>query len=157
MKLKERVSGKSMFSHRKFDVRKMRADGWTFVETLIVMSIVLVLTSSVGASAIKQIDKAKVVSAKSQVEIICMGLDSYYMDIGRYPSVETGFAELFSNISNEENWNGPYVTKQISKDPWGSEYYYSTPGPDKLPYAVVSYGKDLMEGGTGYDADITSY
>jgi hypothetical protein len=37
-------------------------EGWTFIETLIVMAIVLILTAAVGFSAIKQIDKAKVVT-----------------------------------------------------------------------------------------------
>ena len=40
---------------------KKREEGWTFIETLIVIAIVLILTASVGFSAVKYIDKAKVV------------------------------------------------------------------------------------------------
>ena len=60
-------------------------EGWTFMETLVVMAIVLVLTASVGFSSIKQIDKARVVTARTQIESFCVALDSFYMDTGRYP------------------------------------------------------------------------
>ena len=56
-------------------------DGWTFVETLIVMAIVLVMTASVGFSSIKQLDKARVVTAKSQIDAFGIALESYYMEI----------------------------------------------------------------------------
>ena len=36
--------------------------------TLIVIAIVLILTASVGFSAVKYIDKAKVVTARTQIE-----------------------------------------------------------------------------------------
>ena len=51
-------------------------EGWSFVETLIVMAIVLILTAAVGFSAIKQIEKARVVTTKTQIETFCLALDS---------------------------------------------------------------------------------
>ena len=53
---------------------KFLLDGWTFVETMVVMAIVLVLTASVGFSSIKQLDKAKVVTAKTQIELFSVAL-----------------------------------------------------------------------------------
>lgn len=52
-------------------------EGWSFVETLIVMAIVLILTAAVGFSAIKQVEKARVVTARSQIETFSLALDSY--------------------------------------------------------------------------------
>lgn len=72
-------------------------EGWSFVETLIVMAIVLILTAAVGFSAIKQVEKARVVTARSQIETFSLALDSYYMDVGSYPTSEQGLAALLKN------------------------------------------------------------
>lgn len=132
-------------------------DGWTFVETLVVMAIVLVMTASVGFSSIKQIDKAKVVTARTQIETFCIALESYYLDVGEYPSEDDGLSCLWDKSScPSEKWNGPYVSKPIPKDPWGGEYHYLSPGRNDLAWTIISYGKDSVEGGEGFDSDISS-
>lgn len=136
------------------------SEGWTFVETLIVMAIVLILTAAVGFSATKQLDKAKIVTARSQLETFSLALDSYYMDVGDYPSQEDGLDALWqkpSSANDENGWDGPYLSKAVPKDPWGNEYTYVVPGENGLPYGICSYGKDGMEGGEGNDADIKSW
>lgn len=134
------------------------SEGWTFVETLIVMAIVLILTASVGFSSIKQLNKARIVTAKSQIETFCLALDSYYMDVGDYPLQDDGLSALWTKpTTNSDGWNGPYLSKPVPKDPWGNDYYYVIPGENGLPYGVCSFGKDGMEGGEGNEADIKSW
>lgn len=135
-------------------------DGWTFMETLIVIAIVLILTSSVGFMAIKYLDKARIATARSQIDSFCVALESYYIDNGRYPSEEQGLTALWSKpgiepVSNK--WNGPYMYKEIPKDPWGNGYIYTVPGPDGLPFELISLGADAKMGGEGNDADIFSW
>ncbi len=133
---------------------KAQSEGWTFIETLIVMSIVMILSVSVGFSSVKQIDKAKRVSAKSQIESFALALEAYYMDVGSYPSMEEGLEAL--RKSDDESWMGPYIAKPVPEDPWGNEYVYSVPGKEGLPFEVLSFGKDGVEGGAGNDQDISS-
>lgn len=143
-----------------FKVSKKLSEGWTFMETLIVMAIVLILTASVGFSAIKQLDKARIVTVKSQLESFSLALDSYYMDNGFYPSVEQGLNALWQKPESSpeaNNWNGPYISKPVAKDPWGNDYIYIVPGTNGLPYGIASYGKDGTEGGEGNDQDITTW
>ncbi|MBP5251018.1 MAG: type II secretion system major pseudopilin GspG [Treponema sp.] len=133
--------------------------GWTFIETLIVMAIVLVLTVSVGFSASKQLDKAKVVSAQSQISTFCLALDSYYLDNGFYPSESQGLEALWEKPSGSpfpKNWNGPYVSKKITSDPWGNSFLYRTGGRNGNSFSVISLGRNGTEGGEGYDKDISS-
>lgn len=140
--------------------KKKYNEGWSFIETLIVMAIILILTAAVGLSAIKQIDKAKVVTAKSQIETFSLALDSYYMDNGFYPSSEQGLSVLWEKPTSSPEplfWNGPYISKSLPKDPWGNDYKYIIPGENNLPYGIISYGKDGTEGGEGNDADISSW
>lgn len=134
-------------------------EGWTFIETLIVMAIVLILTASVGFSAVKQIDKARIVTARSQIETFCLALDSYYIDMGEYPSMQQGLDALWTKpdgIKKGFTWNGPYISKPVPADPWGNDYVYKQPGDNGYPFEVFSCGKDGLEGGDGNDADISS-
>jgi general secretion pathway protein G len=139
---------------------KRNDGGWTFMETIIVISIVLILTSSVGYMAIRYIDRARVASARSQIDSFSVALESYYIDCGRYPSAEQGLAALWAKPTLEpvsDGWNGPYLYKDVPNDPWGNVYEYVTPGPNGLPYGVRSYGADGREGGENNDGDIYSW
>ena len=134
--------------------------GWTFMETLIVIAIIMVLTASVGFMATGSLEKARGAAARTQVDSFCVALEAYYIDCGRYPTVEQGLAALRKKPEIEPvsaGWNGPYMYKDAPKDPWGNEYEYLEPGPDANPYGIRSFGADGNEGGEGKDADITSW
>jgi len=134
-------------------------EGWTFIETIIVLGIILILTSTVGFMAVRYLDKAKVVAARSQIESFALALDSYKLDCGEYPTEEQGLAALYTKPGTGESdgWSGPYTAKKIPQDPWNHDYAYRVPGPDNLPYAIVCYGADGAEGGDDKAADIASY
>jgi general secretion pathway protein G len=143
---------------RKINLRSN--DGWTFMETLIAIAIILVLTSSVGFVAIHNLDKAKTATAKTQIDSLSVALESYYIDCSRYPTTEQGLAALWQKPTSEPVspfWNGPYLLKAVPKDPWGNDYEYKVPGQNGLPYSIRSFGSDGREGGEGKDADITSW
>lgn len=134
--------------------------GWTFVETLIVIAIILVLTSTVGFMAFRHLGTARVAAARSQIESLGLALNSYMLDTDRYPSEGQGLQALWMQPNLEpvpDNWNGPYLTSELPSDPWGNKYEYRVPGPNGLPFAIVSYGADGLQGGEGSDADISSW
>ncbi len=135
-------------------------EGWTFMETLIVIAIVLVLTASVGFVAVNSLDNARRASAQSQIDSFCIALEAYYIDCGSYPSEEQGLSALRTKPVIEPvsaRWNGPYLYKNIPEDPWGNPYLYTIPGRDGDHYGIVSYGADGKEGGEEKDADIASW
>ena len=52
----------------KLWIKKLKQDdGWTFIETIIGIAIVLLLTTGVGVVAVKQMGKAQVTAATSQI------------------------------------------------------------------------------------------
>jgi len=135
-------------------------EGWTFMETIIVIAIVLILTSVVGFTGIQYLDRARAATARSQIDSFSLALESYYIDCGRYPTEEQGLQALWQKPVIEPvspNWSGPYVYRRIPSDPWGNPYDYRIPGPDGLPYGIRSFGADGREGGEGKNADITSW
>jgi general secretion pathway protein G len=134
--------------------------GWTFIETLIVIAIIMILSSSVGFVAYRYVERAKSVAARNQIETYALALDSYFVDCAGYPTQEQGLRALWEKPTVApvpEGWNGPYVGKPVQKDPWGGEYQYSIPGASGLPFGIRSLGADGKEGGDGKDRDISSW
>jgi general secretion pathway protein G len=141
--------------HRKGD-----EDGFTIMETIIVLMIILILSASVGFVYFRYIASAKSASAKTQIETFNLALAQYFMDVGDYPSESEGLAALRDKPSSEnaaKKWNGPYLQKKVPKDPWGNEYVYKRPAPDGSEFGIASWGADGVEGGTGKDADIATW
>lgn len=135
-------------------------DGWTFIETVIGIAIVLLLTSGVGVVAVKQLQRANITAAVSQIGNFKLALEMYQQDCKRYPTNEQGLNALwekpiFSPVP--DNWDGPYIDKKLPKDPWGTEYIYSSPGENGLPFTITSRGADSAVGGEKENRDINSY
>ena len=127
-------------------------EGWTFVETLIVIGIILILTSTVGLMAFRYVDKARVVATRNQIDELSMALHSYYLDCKGYPSAQQGLDALWEKPVLEpvpSEWDGPYLTKKIQNDPWGHPYKYTVPGPNGLPFGIASFGPSGVEGAEG--------
>lgn len=129
--------------------------GFTLLELLVVIVIIGLLASYVGPKYFAQIGKSEVTVAKSQIVGFEKALDTYRLDMGRYPSTEEGLAALLTRpADNASKWNGPYL-KKIPLDPWGHAYQYRNPG-SQGGVDIISYGKDGQPGGSGENADITN-
>ncbi len=141
-------------------MKKQQDEGFTFIETIIVIAIILILSAGVGFSAIKYIDQAKIASARNQIGTFKLSLQSYYIDCGTYPNEGQGLAALWEKpvlSPVPADWNGPYLDRELPKDPWGNQYLYKAPGEKGLPFSIISYGADGMEGGEGKNADLVSW
>jgi len=126
------------------------------MELLLVLVIIGLLAALVGPTIYQRIRPAKQSAAKAQIENFAGALDSYFVDTGTYPTTQEGIAALRSKPDSAPNWNGPYLKKEIPKDPWGTAYVYRAPGRNG-GYEIVSYGADGREGGEGDNADINSW
>ena len=134
--------------------------GWTFLETLIVIAIISVLSATVGFTAINALNRARRTAATTQIDSFSVALESYYVDCGYYPTTEQGLSALYRKPTSEptsDRWNGPYILKDTPEDPWGHAYDYFNPGPEGFSYGIRSFGADGLEGGDGNNADIVSW
>lgn len=135
-------------------------EGWTFIETIIVLAIVLTLSTTVGFLGFRFVGQARSVAARNQIATIGLALSGYLLDCGSYPTEAQGLDALWIRPTASpvpEGWQGPYIEKRIDTDPWGNSYRYQVPGPHGLPYGVASHGADGIEGGTGENRDILSW
>lgn len=132
------------------------ARGFTLLELLVVIVIIGLLAAYVGPKYFSQLGKSEVTIAKAQIEAFEKSLDTYRLDVGRYPTTEEGMAALMTAPPTAGvKWNGPYLKKSVPQDPWGQPYQYRSPGA-KGEYEIVSLGRDGQPGGTGDNADISS-
>ncbi|MCS0660778.1 type II secretion system major pseudopilin GspG [Massilia terrae] len=130
--------------------------GFTLLELLVVIVIIGLLAAYVGPKYFSQLGKSEVTVAHAQIDAFEKSLDTFRLDVGRYPSTDEGLIALVTAPpAAAAKWNGPYLKKDIPLDPWGHPYQYHAPGT-KGDYVIVSLGKDGQPGGSGEDADISS-
>jgi general secretion pathway protein G len=131
--------------------------GFTLIELMVVMVILGLMAALVVPRMFGNVAKAKQKAAYSQIELFGTALDTFYLDVGRYPTSSEGLESLLSNPSGVDTWTGPYLKKsEIPPDPWGSPYQYQSPGSHG-DYDLFSLGADKSDGGEGENQDIVSW
>ncbi len=129
--------------------------GFSLLELMAAMAILAVIATWAVPQYYKQVRKAKQQTAKTQIEMLMTGMQAYRMDVGDFPSQSQGIEALMTDPGLEE-WDGPYLTKAIPKDPWKNDYHYQNPGQHG-EIDIFSLGKDNQEGGTKENKDIGSW
>lgn len=141
----------------KMNERKFRGNCFTLIEVVVVIIILVTLASVATPVYLNYVRKANVGAAKTQLKLLQEALTGYKLDIGSYPDSSNGLRALVENIDQNAKWDGPYLQPAVvPKDPWGNDYLYTIPG-EHGDYDLVSYGADGQSGGTGENADITSW
>jgi general secretion pathway protein G len=130
--------------------------GFTLIELLVVMIIIGLLAALVGPRFIRQEEKAKLKAARAQIELLSTSLDTYRLDVGRYPTSEEGLDALLRKPGSVDKWDGPYLKKDVPLDPWSKAYVYKSPG-DHGAFDLLSYGADGVAGGEGDNHDISNW
>ena len=137
-----------------YNTRKKQ--GFTLIELLIVMIIISLLAALVGPRFFGQEKKAKQRAAKGQISLFETALDTYRLDVGKYPTTDLGLEALRVKPDGLEKWDGPYLAKEVPLDPWGNAYEYVSPG-EHGDFDIKSFGADGNPGGEGDDLDIVSW
>ena len=136
--------------------RKKR-QGFSFIEIMIVIIILGLLTGITGVYLFDAAADARVKTTKTQMKSLGTALDLYRLHNSLYPSTEQGLEALLSKPEVgvlPKNWNGPYIRdKKLPQDGWGSNFKYVSEGSS---YQIISLGADTVEGGEGENADINS-
>jgi len=151
--------------------------GFTLIEMLVVLAIIVLLATMVAPRFFGTQKKANRQKTEADIKIVQAQLERFHFDMKRFPSTEEGLSALVkspsSGVSSEiddgetanetfntrsggsSNWAGPYVTRMM-KDPWGNSYQYEYPpthGVGNEP-DIWSFGPD---GQDGTEDDIVSW
>ena len=138
-----------------------RRSGFTLIELLVVIAIIATLASIVAPQIFGNVGDARRNAAKSQLQVLALALDSYRLDVDAFPTTQQGLDALRTppqQIDSTSTWRGPYLRQTIPLDPWGRPYVYVSPGvANPTSYDLYTLGKDGRVGGSGEDADLTSW
>lgn len=141
--------------------RRRGKNGFTLIEILVVIVVIALLATLVAPNVFRNVETAQDATARSQIAMFGAALDAYRLDNGRYPTNDHGLNALWQEPQTEprpRNWKGPYLRREVPRDPWDHEYVYRSPGQEtSLGYELISLGADGQTGGEGEDADIKSW
>ena len=149
--------------------RTQRKSGFTLVEIMIVLAILVLLLAMVGPRLLKTQEKADQKITLTQIKTVQQALDMYKVDNRSYPSTEEGLKALLEKPADEARgvaWDGPYLSEDtLPVDPWGNSYRYEYPpthgknrdmpniwsagpdGKDSTEDDIVNWTGDEGEGG----------
>ncbi|MDO6459322.1 type II secretion system major pseudopilin GspG [Granulosicoccaceae sp. 1_MG-2023] len=142
----------------KSNRRVKKQTGFTLIEIMVVVAIIGILAAVVGPQIFDRPDEARQVKARQDIGTLVQALELYRLDNFVYPSTEQGLQALVEEPSGDPepaNWKEGGYIKKVPNDPWGREYDYISPG-EESDFDIISYGRDGVEGGEGFDSDLTS-
>jgi len=136
--------------------RRSGEGGFTLVELLVVLVILVLLASIIGPRVIGYLGSSRAKTAHIQIESLVTAMELFHIDVGRYPSSTEGLAALVKSPGNIPGWNGPYLAKgDVPLDPWGKPYIYQA-GQNAGSFVIKSLGADGKEGGADENADVSN-
>ena len=146
----------------KKPIRSQRQQrGFTLMEVLLVMAILVMLGALVATNFMGIFAKSKIDAASAQMLLFKTPLDTYQLHIGYYPATEVGLQGLRqppSDSIGQQKWSGPYLKSDIPVDPWNGAYQYeltTDPASGNPAYKLWSNGPD-QQSGTEDDVIVTS-
>ena len=139
--------------------RRRPSQGFTLIEVMVVLFILLALASASVLAVQSYRASARQKTAELFIRAMETPLETFNTDIGRYPTTEEGLGALLSpppTLTNPAKWSGPYVKENVSGfDPWDNPYQYEYPGRrSSTSYDLWSSGPD---GISDTDDDICSW
>ncbi|PUA28038.1 MAG: type II secretion system protein GspG [Cellvibrio sp. 79] len=139
---------------RKVEARQA---GFTLVEIMVVVIIIGLLAGIVVPNVMDNLDKANVKKARADFSSLQTALKLYRIDNFNFPTTEQGLEALVTKPSIApvpRNYKESGYIDNLTKDPWGNEYQYMSPG-EGHEFDIYSLGADGVSGGEGQNADIS--
>src|SRR5687767_3525239 len=148
-----------MIMHRMKSMsrRSARSAGFTLIEILLVIVIILLLAGALVVFVLPQQEGAEKNTTRLKLSQVATALDTYRLNLGRYPGEQEGGLDAllkkptFENPRLAEKWQGPYLKPGVNlEDPWGHRIRYevvdrtTTDADAKTgpPYKLYSVGPD---------------
>ena len=139
--------------------RRARHSGFTLVEMLVVLAILVLVASLVVPRILGSQRKADIRVTQTRIGLLRGALESYAADCKDYPTTEEGLEALVSrpaDLPESIAWGPTSYIDAIPRDPWGNDLQYEYPpthGTGDTP-EIWSFGPD---GEDGTEDDICSW
>lgn len=130
--------------------RRRRQRGFTLVEVLLVLVILVILASLVVTAYGPIQRRARINAARTQVGLFKTAMENFQLVTGNYPTTDQGLEALRnppSDLPDADPADWPMIDSEIPLDPWGMAYQYESPGQHNVNgYDIWSLGPDKVDG-----------
>jgi general secretion pathway protein G len=127
--------------------RRRRRRGFTLMEVLLVLAILVILASLVGVSYVRLQQQANINSARTQIGMLEEACNHYTLSVGSPPNTLDDLLTMPGDLANPQKWVGPYLEKsQLPVDPWNNPYQYEVVDPATSKFRIYSMGPDRTPG-----------
>jgi general secretion pathway protein G len=132
--------------------------GMSLIEILIALTLLGLTATFIAGKVFDSLNEGSVSAAKIQIKKLGERLMDFRRHCNIYPTTDQGLQALIEKPTGGKECPryqpGGYLSDgKIPKDPWDNEYVYESDG---RTYEIISYGADGVEGGEGFDADLSS-
>ena len=129
--------------------------GFTLIEIILVVVIILTLVAVVGPRLAGQAKSAKINTTKIAIGSVKTALLNFEVHAGRFPTTAEGLEALLKKPSGltDDEWPDKYVDN-LPKDAWNRKFQYTCPSEHSMDYDILSAGPDHV---FGNDDDISNY
>ena len=143
---------------RIFSILSSSSRGFSLLEILVALTLLGLIAAFVGGRLMDTFAEGKVKTVKIQMSHLSDRLKEFRRHCGFYPMAEQGLQALISKPTAGRECKryrtGGYLEDgvDIPLDPWDNDYVYESNG---RIFNIISLGGDGLEGGDGFDADIS--
>lgn len=142
--------------------RRRTAPGFSLIEVMIVIAIIVALMAIVGLNVFGRREQATVQLTQVDLKNLEQALKGFRLDFSRFPTEDEGLAvlwnkELLDPEADPATWTGPYLDEPMPRDRWNTEWYYEPLESDdeRGPYLLYSWGPN-GEDDSGEEDDVNS-
>lgn len=131
----------TVVERRRRSNRRHPARGFSLLEIMVVITLIGLVTATIGVAVMTQLEKGQIDSARNQAYEISKSVELYKLQNGTFPTTGQGLTVLASPPK------GKPLMDKVPKDPWGNDYIYVIPGQKNASkFDVRSKGPDGQEG-----------
>jgi general secretion pathway protein G len=105
----------------RHETRSATRGGFTLLEMMVVVAILVVLAGTGGVIYLRFLEDARKDTAKAQTRILAQTVAAYQVKYGDYPA-------SLESLTQPTDGGRPYLEPSALIDPWGRAYQYAVPG-----------------------------
>ena len=124
---------------------RIPSSGFSLIELIIVLLISALMSSVVIPNYTKVFNIAKNNTIKQQLSSIQLGLETYFLEHGVYPTNISSIEDLLSTLKTnnilKKTLTNPYTSKPFSNQDTAGKIIYSLSHNNTM-YSLKGYGKD---------------